>query len=202
MVGAGSFWGDADERGVAGEAGACGGGGDFGAADQVHGSGASEALCADSACPAAASAGGLGLLGGGFHQARADGAGRENEVGGMAAKLPAPHSGLDALGDVAGCGEDGVFPRALVAADGEQNLCACGAPSGGGEVLGVIKNALAFGSGRWVGLLKLRQVFCRWGVYLRAFGFGLPCRFGFECVDAFLHFACGLAGVRFKVFEK
>jgi hypothetical protein len=25
---------------------------------------------------------------------------------------------------------------------------------------------------------------------------------GFECVNAFLHFACGLAGVRFKVFEK
>jgi hypothetical protein len=27
--------------------------------------------------------------------------------------------------------------------------------------LGGVKNAPAFGSGRWVGLLKLRQVFCR-----------------------------------------
>jgi hypothetical protein len=60
----------------------------------------------------------LGLLGGGFHQARADGAGRENEVGGMAAKLLETHSGFNALGNVAGLREDGVFPWALVAADG------------------------------------------------------------------------------------
>jgi hypothetical protein len=59
-------------------------------------------------------------------------------MGRVAAELPAPHGGLDALGNVAGCGEDGVFPRALVAADGEQNLCASSPAGGGGEVLGVV----------------------------------------------------------------
>lgn len=59
-------------------------------------------------------------------------------MGGVAAELPAPHSGLDALGNVAGLREDGLFPRALVAADGQQNLCSGSPASGGGEVLGVV----------------------------------------------------------------
>jgi hypothetical protein len=60
--------------------------------------------------------------------------------------LPAPHSGLDALGNVAGLGEDGLFPRALVAADGQQNLCSCCPAGGGEEVLGVVttKNSHRF----------------------------------------------------------
>lgn len=138
MVGAGSFWGDADQRGVEGEAGACGGDRDFGSANKIDRCGATPEVCADSACAAAPFAEKMGLPRGGLYQARADGAGRENEVGGMAAELSAPHSGLDALGNVAGCGEDRIFPRALVAADGQQNLCAGSAPGGSGEVLGVV----------------------------------------------------------------
>ena len=59
-------------------------------------------------------------------------------MGGVASKLFETHSGLDALGNVAGCGEDGVFPWALVATDGEQNLCASRPAGGGREVLGVV----------------------------------------------------------------
>lgn len=56
----------------------------------------------------------------------------------MASELSATHGGLDAPGDVAGLWQDGVFPGALVAADGSQNLCPCSSAGGCGEVLGVM----------------------------------------------------------------